>query len=143
MTVNAIVAAIESAPINRAAYLVASQKNCEDDISVSSDDLQTALMRLIRKQRLLKKILRIKTVTQHKNLKTKFKRGIYGKGMNNPRALLEYMENGQRIDKMNAALLLQKSKERRNHYRWYMAQHYTNAAGCGFILVDPKIVRTA
>lgn len=132
---SAILRAIYSEPINRLAGVVASQRRCVDSIDADISDLYYLMARLQRKQRLLKQVIGIDRVTQHKNLKARLKRGVLTKGASSPRAVVDYVQNGEAIAKLSESF--QRMKERNRLLR-FMPQHRTNAASCGYFLVETQ-----
>lgn len=92
-------AIVVRSPINRTAASVVSQKNASTfDSPLSRAELIYLIERLNRKQRLLKFVLGIKNKSQHKNVKYRTKRAIPQRRQKaEPRALTEYMRNGQHI----------------------------------------------
>jgi hypothetical protein len=132
---SAIFRAIYSAPIDRLAGIVASQRGCVDSIDADIAGLAHLMARLQRKQRLLKQVIGIDRVTQHKNLKARLRRGVLTKGASNPRAVVDYVQNGEAIAKL--AESFRRMKERDKLLR-FMPQHRTNAASCGYFLVETQ-----
>lgn len=104
--VNPLVEVFNSRPIDRDAYRATLQRNCSTaDATATREELQHLLSRLERKQRLLKKMLKIKTKSQHKNLVYKGTRQIPQFRQSSP-AFRDYLRNGQAMQ-----LLLQRITE--------------------------------
>jgi len=77
MAVHPILAVLNSTPINRQAYRVASQAGCAtSDVDLTHEELAEAYERLARKHRLMKFVLRITTKSQHKNVVDRHNKGI-------------------------------------------------------------------
>jgi hypothetical protein len=93
-------------PVNRNAFLATSQKNCvEVEKDLNFTELTDILNRLNRKNRLLKTLLKIKTKTQHKNLKNKFKQGLIKfRSESNKSLIYEYFSVGQQIENIHLRL---------------------------------------
>lgn len=130
---NAILNAINASPIDRVAARVASQRYCIDSIDASRADLELALERMLRKQRLLKRVIGITKKTQHKNLKERLKRNVLTMGSSNPRAVVEYIQNGELMKEHYEAL--GRFKVRQWKSKW-MPLHRANAAEHGYYLVE-------
>lgn len=95
-----------SKPINKLAFMVSSQKNCESQsVDLTFTELLNIKNILMRKNQLLKKVLGIETKAQHKNLKTKYKYKVgQFRQKNEPRAFAEYILIGHQIHCINKAL---------------------------------------
>lgn len=90
---------LASDPINRQAWLVTLQAGCDDGSRpLTKCELVALCDRLRRKQRLLKKVLRIETKAQHANAVTRFRKNIrQARDLIGRRALSEYVSLGDQI----------------------------------------------
>lgn len=95
-------------PIDRTARVVTSQaRTSTRDAGLSREDLSFILSRLLRKHRLLKHILGIRTKSQLSNARWLYNRGErLGRFRRDPRAFLEFMRLGEQIQIVHDELAL-------------------------------------
>jgi len=103
---NSIIQVLNSIPVNRQAAIIVSQSRCvKEDKPLTKKELVDLLNRLIRKQRLLKHILGIKTRSQHNNAIWKFNKHIpQFRNKENPRCFIEYKRVGEEMQRLNKEL---------------------------------------
>mgnify|MGYP003442244262 FL=1 len=94
------------AHLNSTAASVVSQKGgSSNDAPMSREEIIALMSRLLRKQRLLKRVLRIDTKAKHKNLMWKLNRNLDSyRFSENPRAVIEYALLGRQCQILNAEL---------------------------------------
>lgn len=130
---NAILRVLNSVPINRAAYRVASQKGCSDNYAeLSAAEALEMVARLQRKHRLLKVVLQIKTKAQHHNSIDRFKAG-YRSNFRPTRALAEYVRVGNNIEAMCRRISELTAEERAERRRIGALENEWKAANPGWI----------
>jgi hypothetical protein len=122
-------AILTSNPIDRVARRVASQAGVSQaDSPLAREELAYLMRRTLRKQRLLKQILGIRTKAQHKNTTYKSNHGVKQfRAEKEPRALDEYLRCGQAIQRLNVELANMRMVRRfvanaENEYKSLMAQ---------------------
>ena len=130
--VNPIVFAIASSPIDGLAGRVASQRRCIDSIDTDKNSLLSALHRLERRQRLLKAVLKIDRPSQHRNLLARLRKNILTKGSDNPRAVIDYVQNGEKIFMYQNAI---SNFIKQDMAKKAMPKHQRNAAEHGYFLL--------
>ena len=102
-------------PINGNAARAVSQSGVTDDAALTKIDLVEIKNRLSRKHRLIKYILGIKNISQHKNLKYRFARGQHNKSkFSDSRLVNEYLSFGKNISLID--LELSRCKNERREY---------------------------
>lgn len=103
-----------SRPVNITAYRVTGQAGCaKDDAPITESEIKEAIARLVRKQRLLKVVLKIKTQSQHTNTLNKFKKRIPNfRAKKDPRSLIEYVRIGREIQRLNTELCANRAARR-------------------------------
>jgi hypothetical protein len=75
------------------------------DTALSREELAKLVQLTTRKQRLLKRVLGIKTKSQHRNTAYKAGKGIRQyRADKEPRALVEYLRCGREIERLNREL---------------------------------------
>jgi hypothetical protein len=127
---------LNSAPINKQAAIVTSQRHVATaDTPLTRDELAALANRLLRKQRLLKHVLGIKTKRQHKNMTYKAAKGIpQYRAAKEPRALTEYLRCGREIQRLAEELADMRRVRRfvaeaENECKALMAQRTTTVEG--------------
>ena len=104
MSVNALNRVLVSAPINRAASIVTSQKHCvEFESTISREEICKLLYRMKRKQQLLRRVLAVKNHSQYSNMVRRHKAG-YASKFRPSRAIAECVRNGEAIQILEAKL---------------------------------------
>jgi hypothetical protein len=100
-------AVLASAPINgTAASVVAQSRAPASQGDMGPDEIKAIIDRLVRKQRLLKRVLGISSKAQHKNLMYRMNSVRRAVGVTrfqgNPRSAVEYKRLGIEINRLNA-----------------------------------------
>lgn len=100
-------------PANRTAGRVVSQSKHVDDETLTKAELVELSNRLLRKQRLMKLFLGVKTRAQHKNLINNFIRKQHNHRIEKePRLVAEYKRVGEAIDILAQELARQRVERR-------------------------------
>lgn len=95
-------------PINRQSAIIANQSGCEDEKGfLTRQELVDLIRRLVRKHRLLKHILGVRSKAQHTNLRYKYnKKRTQYRQQQDPRAFTEYIRCGNEILRLNRELAI-------------------------------------
>lgn len=101
-------------PANRIASKVVAQSKTEHNEVLTKQELVELSNRLLRKQRLMKLFLGVKTRAQHKNLINNYIRGQHNHRIKKePRLVAEYKRVGEAISILDAELARQRAERRK------------------------------
>ena len=106
-------------PINRDAARIVYQRNPQPERDLSRRELAEIWNRLTRKQRLLKRVLKITSKAQHTNLMNRMAKGIHTarRMQDQPRSVIEYRRIGIEIQRFQAAIAEIRIKNRAEELR--------------------------
>lgn len=116
-------------PINKQAYLVTLQSGCDEVYKpVSTEELVEIFARLCRKQRLLKRVLKIETKAQHANTVTRYRKGIrQARDLVGERVMREYVTLSGQIQQVQLELSERRKARRFAHQA--LMEHKQMASG--------------